>query len=258
VIRATVLSLLFSTTIAIAAGDWQKSLTPVEPGDFPIPRPLSATYRFGWSGFNAGEAEAVYSRKGDRLVIEVKGGTTGFVRSLWRLDATHTARASASTLRPISVRQLEIYRGETLRTELDFTSEDVTRLRESKPGPSAKRKRFKFPNLFDIHSALIFLRSQKLDRGDTYNIVVCPGGTSYLATATVVGSEILEVPAGRYKALKAELKLQKINRALGLEPHSKFKRGFVWISDDADRLLLKVQAEIFVGSVWMELQSVRR
>jgi hypothetical protein len=42
-----------------------------------------------------------------------------------------------------------------------------------------------------------------------------------------------------------------------LAPYPKFKRAYAWISDDADRLLLKVSGEIFVGSVWVELQSVK-
>jgi hypothetical protein len=41
-----------------------------------------------------------------------------------------------------------------------------------------------------------------------------------------------------------------------LEPHRKFKRASAWLSDDRDRLILKVQADIAVGSVWTELQTV--
>jgi hypothetical protein len=47
-----------------------------------------------------------------------------------------------------------------------------------------------------------------------------------------------------------------VDKNLQLAPHQKFKRAFIWVSDDRDRLVLKIQAEIFVGSVWCELQSV--
>ncbi len=46
-----------------------------------------------------------------------------------------------------------------------------------------------------------------------------------------------------------------MKKNLELEPHKKFKRAFAWLSDDRDRMLLKIEAEIFVGSVWCELQS---
>jgi hypothetical protein len=41
-----------------------------------------------------------------------------------------------------------------------------------------------------------------------------------------------------------------------LVPHGKFKRATAWISDDSDRLPLRMNAQIFVGSVWVELVKV--
>jgi len=41
-----------------------------------------------------------------------------------------------------------------------------------------------------------------------------------------------------------------------LEPHRKFKRATIWISDDNDRMLLRIEGQIFVGTVTAELQSV--
>jgi hypothetical protein len=41
-----------------------------------------------------------------------------------------------------------------------------------------------------------------------------------------------------------------------LEPHKKFRRGTIWVSDDAERLVLRIDAQVFVGTVFAELQSV--
>ena len=41
-----------------------------------------------------------------------------------------------------------------------------------------------------------------------------------------------------------------------LEPYKKLKRAYAWLSDDRDRMLVKIEADIFVGSVWAELKSV--
>ena len=49
-------------------------------------------------------------------------------------------------------------------------------------------------------------------------------------------------------AIKADLKLTAVKGDFTLKPHSKFKRATAWLSDDQDRLLLKVEAEVFVGS----------
>lgn len=242
-----------------AQADWQSVAAAAAPGNFPLPKPLRATYRFGWMGFTAGSAEAIFSKKSDQLQLDVKGGTTGFVRTLWSLDATHHARASASSLRPISLRQWEVYPWQTIRTEVDFSADGVQRFRESKPADKTppRRKRFTFPNLYDLHTALLFFRSQRLQPGDIYSIVVYPAADAYLATLRVVGREKTQVPAGAFNAIKTELKLQKVNRDLTIVPHPKFRRAQAWISDDADRLLLKAQADIFVGSVWMELNQAQ-
>jgi len=53
------------------------------------------------------------------------------------------------------------------------------------------------------------------------------------------------------------LKLQLVEKNLELDQHKKFKRAFAWFSDDSDRLLLKVESEITIGKVWMDLKSVQ-
>ena len=87
-------------------------------------------------------------------------------------------------------------------------------------------------------------------------IVVYPATSAYLATVTVLGRERLTVPAGTYNAIKLDLQLSKIGKENQLEPHRKFRHANAWISDDPDRLMLRIEAQIFVGTVFAELQSV--
>src|SRR5207245_1720917 len=101
-------SLVAASALADSTNNWRERLSPMTPGVFPPPRPMTLNYRFGWSGIGAGEAEIRYKRpKPDVLELDATGGTTGLVRTLWKLDATHTATAHASTLRPLSVKQTE-------------------------------------------------------------------------------------------------------------------------------------------------------
>ena len=66
------------------------------------------------------------------------------------------------------------------------------------------------------------------------------------------------MPAGEYNAIRVELSLQSINDKLELQAHKKFKHAVGWISDDEDRLPLKLAAEVFVGRVWTELDKVSK
>lgn len=241
------------------AADWQKSVTAGAPGPFPQPRSLSATYHFGWAGFTAATAEVHFGKaSNDRFEIDGAGRTIGLVRALWRMDVTHHAVADARDLRPIAVKQVEKIRSKKIVTELAFSRTGVLRTRrEVKNGVlKSSSKPFNFPNLFDLHTSLLYIRSQPLRDHSVERIVVYPATSAYLATITVIGREKISVAAGTFNAIKFDLQLSKVGKGNRLEPHRKFRRGTIWISDDADRLLLRAEARIFVGSVFAELQSV--
>lgn len=246
--------------IAARGEEWQKKLTPPVLGEAPPMRLLHATYRFGWSKFDAAVADFDYTKtKEGPMKLEVKTRTDGFVRKLWAMDATHTALFEPATLRPISAVQTEVYKKETLTTKLDFDGEGVSRLRESNPPDKnpAKTKRFEFPGMFELYGALLFVRSQPLKEKDTVRLVVYPATDPYLAEVKVLGREKIDVRKTGYDAVKLDVKLHRITKKLELEKHAKFKKATAWISDDRDRLLLKVQAEVSVGNVWAELESVK-
>ena len=238
---------------------WQSTLTKDPPGPFPAPPPLEASYHFGWSGFTAAIAEARFSKpSNDRFQLEGSGRTLGLARVLWKFDVDYRSLAAAHTLRPIESNQVEIYRAKKLTTHLTFNASGVHRLRTETPanGPTKPRD-FDFPNLFDLHSALLYLRSQPLADGDIYRIVVYPGTAAYLATFTVTRREKISVHAGTYPAIKLDLRLQRVGKDAKLEPYKKFRKATVWVSDDNLRLPLRAEAQIFVGTIFAELQSFR-
>lgn len=248
--------LLLSANTVGVAGSWESTLTASSPPSFPNPRPMHAKYGFGWSGFPGATAEIRLNNAGkERLQLDVSARTIGLVRALWKFDATHISIVNAATLHPISVRQVENDRGKKIVTELSFPSESVVSKVTETPGPEAKTRRFDFPHLFDLQSALLYLRSQSLEERSVQRIVVFSATDPYLATVTVLGRERVTVPAGTYNAIKFDLQLNRIKEGQ-LQPHRKFRRASAWLSDDPDRLLLKIEAQVFIGSVFCELQSV--
>ena len=242
--------------IGQAAPSWESTLTKDPPGNFPELRPVRTTYHFGWSGFTAGVGDMHFTNTGDkRFQLEATGRTIGLVRAWWKLDASYRGLANAETLRPIESKQTEIYRKKKLVTDLTFTDSGVTRARTEGTGAKAA-KPFNFPGLFDLHSALLYLRSQPLSDHSVYRIVVYPATSAYLTTVTVLGRERVSVRAGTYNAIKVDLQLKRLGKNLELEPHRKFRRATVWISDDANRIPLRIEAQIFVGTVFAELQAM--
>jgi hypothetical protein len=242
------------------AANWQATVSKDPAGNFPALRPLRASYRFGWSGLTAATGEVHFTRPSeDKFELDGTGQTIGLVRALWRLDVNHHAVASAETLRPVETQQTENYRSKKIVSHLAFTNSGVTRTRTEGQGGAAgtKTRQFSFPNLFDLHSAMLYLRSQPLRDRSVYRVVAYPTTNSYLATVTVVGREKISVRAGTYNAIKLDLQLKRISKHLELEPHRKFRHATIWVSDDAERLILRIEAQVFVGTVFAELQSVR-
>jgi len=251
---------LFASCTVLFAADWQATLSKEPPGNFPELRPLRASYRFGWSGVTAATGEIHFTKSSnDRFQLEGTGRTIGFVRALWKLDVTQRAVANSQTLAPIETQQTESYRSKKLATHLTFTNSGVSRARTEGEGVTAKTttRDFTLPNLFDLHSAALYLRSQPLKQGNIYRLVVYPATNPYLAIIKVTGREKISVRAGTYNAIRLDLQLKRIGKHLELEPHKKFRRATIWVSDDPERLILRVEAQIFVGTVFAELQSVR-
>ena len=240
------------------AENWEATLSKDPVGNFPELRPLRASYRFGWSGLTAATGDVHFTKPSEnKFQLDGTGRTIGFVRALWKLDVSYQAIASPETLRPIEAQQIETYRSKKIVTHLTFTNNGVTRARtEGKGGAEAKTRQFNFPNLFDLFSAMLYLRSQPLKDRSVYRVVAYPATNAYLATVTVVGREKISVHAGSYSAIKLDLQLKRIGKHRQLEPHRKFRRATIWVSDDAERLLLRIEAQVFVGTVFAELQSV--
>jgi hypothetical protein len=261
-IRPPILLVIFALLALCSsslADNWEATLSKDPPGSFPELRPLHASYRFGWSGLTAAIGDVHFTKPSEnKFQLDGTGRTIGFVRALWKLDINYQAVASADTLRPIETRQVESYRSKKIVTHLAFTTNAVTRTRtEGKNASESKTRQFNFPNLFDLFSAMLYLRSQPLKDRSVYRVVAYPATNAYLATVTVVGREKIAAHAGSYNAIKLDLQLKRIGKHRELEPHRKFRRATIWVSDDSERLLLRIEAQVFVGTVFADLQSVR-
>ena len=108
---------------------------------------------------------------------------------------------------------------------------------------------FKFQPVFDLFSAMLYIRSKPLATGDKLSIVVHPLAAPCLLGATVVAREAHD---GR-DAIRLDIKLQRIAPDLTLQPYVKMKQASLWLSDDQERIPLDLRTEVFIGDVRMTL-----
>jgi len=257
--RFALLAVLFATSAWAAEDpDWQTTLQPGTAGKFAPLRSFVAKYGFGWSALSAGDAEVEFTRKPGLSQLKVKGSTGGAVRALWKLDTEATSTIRMQDLQTTRLVQMEKYSDEKRTTTVVFGPEGAarTRVREPKDKDSGKTKRFKFAPVRDLSGAFLFVRSQPLKEGEIVRFVVYPTSGGYLAEAEVIGREKVKVAGKEWPTIKLALRLKEISKDLTLKPHQKFKSATCWLSDDSDRLLLKVEAEVMVGKVWMAMQQV--
>lgn len=254
-----VVALCLSHALASGAQDWHASVTPHTPGAFPPPAPLIARYRFGWSGIAAATARIGLAKEGDRFELTGTGGTTGLARTLWPYDVRHRALVEAGSLRPLHVEETEELRRKSVTTALKFRPAGVTsdRAERRAEGVKEKTRHFEFPNVQSVGSALLFLRSQALNDGAIYRVVVYPATSAYLVTVVVMGREPITVRAGAFNAIRLKVVMSKVGKDGQLEPHKKFREATVWLSNDNNRLVLRIEAQVFIGKVFAELDEVQ-
>ncbi len=243
--------------VAVSKKDWREEIWK-KPGTFATLRPGVFRYAFGWSGITAAEADvsATLSPEG-RCVLDFSARTTGVVRTMWKMDAKATSSCEPATFRPVKLTQTEEYKKKVVTTVVDFLPEGPLQRRTQEPPEPGSNlvRQFRFPHVHDLNSAVLFIRSQALAQGDSVKLCVYPGSAPYLATATVTGRERLKVAGREWDTIRCDVQLSGIGDDYVLVPHKKFKKATAWVSDDKDRLLLKISAEVQVGSVWAELQS---
>lgn len=216
---------------------------------------------FGWSNvLEAAKADATIQRKGNEYRAVVTGKTEGLARALWPLDAQHTASLVASPLQPERTSQVERYRSRTIETMLRFDPTGVERMRKtSNSKVPSKWKRTDFSPIYDVIGGVLYVRSQPLRVGDRIGVVCFPSDSPYITIVTVEKRENVRCMGRDRPAIRLSLDVRKLevkkNKPTRAVAYAKFRSGTVWVSDDALRLPLRAEVNVFIGFVYGELTS---
>jgi hypothetical protein len=237
---------------------WEGKLTPAADSPFPALAPFRAVYRFGWEGIPAGGAVVKVSKGSSpgALRIDAEGGPNPVIRRLWNYRARYAGEAGANGQVPSWFRMdEEVGRGDLL-SEACFTEGVAVSCHrfvwEEKP-----LRVTRLPGVRDLFAAMLRVRSQPLHDGDRLLLTVFPDQNPYLVELRVEGREILRLGERRVPAIRFGVGIQTIatdGSGIGrLAPHKKFRSGRVWMTDDAYRLPLRAEVDVFIGSVFAEL-----
>jgi len=260
---------LAGTGIGALAGErppvpeWMAGVATGPAGDFPLIGPASLTYTVSWNGvLKAGEAKVLFRSGDDVATIHTLGTSRsiGAARLLWPYDAKVESQVHATDLRPLLVDQWEEDRDEENVYRTTFAPGAIHNVWTTKPKkngkPDEERNRvFRQEPVHDLVSGMLYLRSLPwTTKGETVGLIVFPFRDPYFVGVTFLGSEKRKHGQEMIDALKFDLQISTIRKGGKLEPiSSTVKSASFWISDDEQRLPLEMRAEIFVGSIRVEL-----
>ncbi len=248
-----------------AAPEWHKELNSPRAGNHPALPPTALEYALSWRGMiNAGqlrmEIDPRDANKPGRLVIKSSARSTGAAARLYPYSHHFWAEMHPRTLKPTFFQGQESDRREDTATRVRYFTNRV----ESHERAVAKRggkvttedKTFEHRDVHNIFSAMLHIRSQDLRKGRKHTIVVQPFDNPYLLTVESHGAEQHD---GR-SAIRCTLTMRKIDRdTLELSEYKKLRRpATLWLSNDADRVILELRAAVFIGDVRATLVNKER
>ncbi|GAA5131455.1 hypothetical protein GCM10023212_42730 [Luteolibacter yonseiensis] len=254
-LRILVLPFLAIAPLA-AAPAWRSELTTSVPGSFPIPAPTRLELRVSWNGMvDAGKVRIEFApqdvKKAGSYVIRSSASSLGPAEVLFPYKTSFWSELVPDTLRPRFFQSLEDDKTEHVTTTIRYFSDRVecgNVTKQIKDGSSKQKDRvFTSSPVFDLFSAMLHVRSQKLDDGDRSTLVIHPFETPYLLRVKVVGREVHN---GR-NTIRLTLGMRKIDRKTGeLQPYKKLKQdATLWLSDDAERMPVELRAAAFIGDI---------
>ncbi len=239
-----------------AAPTWQGELTSPEPGPFLKPVPMVLDLQVSWNGtINAGTVRLEFAppevHKSGAYVVRSSAASHGAAAALFPYQSNFWSEMDPTTWRPHYFHAIETDKKEKVVTTVrhepaHVESEEAAKLLKT-GNVKLTTHTFTYAPVFDIFSAMLHVRSQKLAAGDHITLVIHPFDTPYLLRVNV---QCREIHNGR-DTIRLNVGMRKIDRkTLELLPYKKLKQdATLWLSDDADRIPIELRAAVFIGDV---------
>lgn len=209
------------------------------------------TYRVHYGPLDGGKAhfsvdpapQLVNNR--NTYYVKVNGKSAGLVDMMFKVKDEFESYIDQEALVPLkAIKKIK----EGKYTDSDFITFDHA----NKIATSKRGKTEIVTNTQDIISAIYYARSMDLTnakKGDVFPVPFYLDGKTYELRFKYEGKEVLKTSMGTFNTIKVkpqliEGRVFKDNEALTL-----------WVTDDENKLPIRVESDIFVGSVKVDLEE---
>ncbi len=215
-------------------------------------------YRLSYSNFlKGGEVTLEVSKdpnRKDGLHIKGIGATSGLVRLFFKVDDNYQTYIDKKTVLPYRFKRKINEGGYTKNLEIHFDQEKhsatVTDHKKN------TKKDFKtVAGVQDMLSSVYFLRNEdltQLKKGDELTQNLFFDNENFVFKLRFLGKEYVKTKFGKIKCLKFMPLVQKGRLFKSKESLT------IWISDDENKIPVKIQASLAVGSLRAELNGFKK
>jgi hypothetical protein len=225
----------------------------------------SMAFEVRLGGVLAGEAALAVGEIGEfegkkAVVVKSRANTAGAAALLKRIVDEATTVIDVENGRPL---KLDTYveqgtKKTTATAKFVGSIADVTYTRNDDPVPHNYKINFGKETVHDTHSAMAQIRGWRPTLGTTRQVFVIGGRRLWRVDVKFLGTETIGSSMGNRRAIKFEGSSFRAKANFTVESDKPARTFTVWLTDDADRVPLKVVAHTELGDVSVELTDYLR
>lgn len=232
--------IFFILSLVSYLGYSQKTKLPFKDGE-------SCIYRISYGIFGGGDAKYTINQTQDETQVIVKGGSNAFVDLFFKIRDRYETIINNSTTFPIYFKRDIIEGNYAINQEYYFNH--IKNIVSTQVGDFECE-----PKSYDILSSFMYgrtLTSSYLKKKNPFYINIFLNEENYNLEVEYLGTEFIETKIGKIRCLKFSPKVQ-VGRVFKNEDDLT-----IWVSDDENHLLVKVEMGIWVGSIDATITSTK-
>lgn len=252
---------ILAAALLLAAAAQPQSAESQPTGTVPFTSGETLRYSVSWRLFRAGEARIQIENHAPADAphfwqATVSAISTGFVSKLYKVEDTFVSRFDNGAMCSQNIVKT-VHEGRRHRSiRIDFQRDrKMAVLKETDLAKNQFLRQAENPIpecVFDVISALFYVRSRPLEVGKTLLVQVNDGSQTLPIQVEIQAKEEIRTNAGNFRAIRLEPKV------FGGTLFRRSGRMWIWFSDDPQRLLVQLKAKLFVGTITAVLQQVER
>jgi hypothetical protein len=240
-------------------------IATAEPAQLGLTPGETMSFEVHLGGMLAGEAQLAVGDLGEfeghrALVVKSRAATAGAAALIRKIVDEATTVIDVDTGRPLQLDTLVELGASRTTSHATFIGSvaKVTSERDNEPTPHNYQINFGKITVHDTHSAMAQLRGWKAARGTTRTVFVVGGRRLWRIDVKYVGEETIGSELGNRHAVRFQGASYRARPNFGLESDKPARTFDVWLTDDADRVPLKMTASTELGDIVMDLTEYSR